>query len=112
MQNRDAGIGQPFTLGDDPSPGVEGEIPVPMMLGVGDQHQVRERSRGQLERFQRKVAPDIAIDQQEGVGPEHVQGPVDAAAGLERHRAFLAVAQRQAIASAVAGVLADHFAVP
>ncbi|EWH00042.1 hypothetical protein Q427_21630 [Halomonas sp. BC04] len=60
------------------------EIASRMMLRVVDQHQVGEVviQGGQAGRVQ--VAPDVAVDQQEGRVAQQRQCAVNAAAGLER----------------------------
>ena len=87
-----AGEGQPL-----PSPSTSGhparEVAAQVVRRVGHQHEVREVRRRQRCRScaNRIIGPDVAVDDQERLRPEQRQRVQDAAAGLERLRALLAV---------------------
>src|SRR5579872_623777 len=101
---------------------VEAEVAVRMLWRVGYQQQLRPRARRDREPGEIKVGEHVRIDDQEGAWSEPGQCAKDAATGLERLRAFLAVADRQAEAAAVAerganlltepGKIDDHLAHP
>ena len=96
----------------DPPARFEREIAGRMVPRIVDQHQVRERAWRRLERAQRKVRPDVAVQDQERLLAEQRQRRIDAAAGAERFRSFRAVADRDAARRAVAERLADPVAEP
>ena len=121
MSRRSAGRLEPRGVGDDVGDGVmparraplQREVAPRMLRRIGDQHEGCERvivERRQLREV--VVGPDIAVDHEEGCRPEHRQGAEDAATGLERDRALVAVAQTQAEARAVAERGRDRRAQP
>jgi hypothetical protein len=80
----------------------ENEIPARMLHRVVDQHQVRIALRLWRQRGEVHVRPHIAIDDQERRIAQYRQRIEDAAAGFQRHCAFVDEVQTQAPAITIA----------
>jgi len=83
-----------------------------MVIGVRHQNQVGETSPGTTEIPERYVAPDIAVDDEEGPLAEDRERIQDSAAGLQRGKALLRVRDGEAITVPVSHGPADLLAEP
>src|SRR5437762_13923880 len=98
----DAGVCVAIGLAADDQIALEAEVTAWMMRRVGDQHETRVRALLQRERGEVDVGPDVRIHHEKWHGAEPRHGLEDPAAGLERHRPFVAVVDRHAVGAAVA----------
>src|SRR5437660_3414681 len=98
----DAGVGVAIGLAADHEVPLQTEVTARMMRRVGNQHEVRVCALFQRERGEVDVGPDVRIHHEEWPGAEPRHGREDPAAGLERHRPFVAVVDRHAVGAAVA----------
>ena len=107
MDHRDPGVGAAIcrSVGDEPVR--EREIPVAMVRRVRHQHQVGKHAVGEGPGVEAVLAKHVAVHQPERLRAQQRQGAMDAAAGLQRRVALLAVAHADAEAAPVADVIAD-----